>query len=162
MILRTSHIKVFISWSVSWAWEALCLVSRNVDQLFSVDFKEEIRFENVPFLNLYLKILVLASRSGTLGMVGSRSDPVFIFLLCSCQEKGLKALYGVWYRDYCALGAASEQKRANLWLRIFQQGGINSADADFMEIPDKNLSSICKIWVWKSIIWHYLIPSILV
>lgn len=52
--------------------------------------------ENVPFLNLYLKVLVLASRSGTLGMVGSRSDPVvFIFLLCSCQEKGLKSSCGV-------------------------------------------------------------------
>lgn len=61
-----------------------------------MDSKEEVCVENVPFLNLYLKVLVLASKSATLGMIGSRSDPVvFIFLLCSCQEKGLKPSYGV-------------------------------------------------------------------
>lgn len=65
-------------------------------------------------------------------------------------------------RLLCPWGSLSEQKCANLWLRIFQQGRVNSADAEFMEIPDKNLSSIRKTWIWKSIFWHYLILPILV
>lgn len=45
------------------------------------------------FLNVYLKLLVLANiGSGTLGQVVPRSDPVvLLLLLCNCQEKGQTA-----------------------------------------------------------------------
>lgn len=49
-------------------------------------------------------------------------------------------------------------KCANLWLRIFQQGGIKPSDCDLIETLDKNASSICKTWICENISSDSLIP----
>ena len=150
--------------ALSWAWEVVCLLSKDFDQLFPMDLKWEIScYANLPFLNLDLKLLVSAASEVRLQVeVGCRSDPVtFMLLLCNYQEKGLKNWCRDCHRDCCDLEAASEWKGVHWRLGIAQQGGIKPADDEFIQTPYKNVSNICRTQFYKIIRWDSLIHLVL-
>lgn len=141
---------------LSWAWEVICPVSKDFE-LFSRDFKwQRSCFVNLPLLNLYLKLLVL-NQNCEFGLGRSRSDPAaFTFLLCSCQDKGLKTWSRNWHRDCYALETAPKRKCVNLRLGISQQDGIKPDDDEFIQTPDTNVSSTSKTRIYEIVSWDSL------